>query len=55
MYVGVDPIMFVSTKDSIRSYNLRTKTGNRIENFLEHVIGVSYDALEDRVYWTDVK
>ena len=39
----------------LRSYNVRTNVYRSVANNLNHVIGVAYDGVDDRVYWTDVR
>jgi len=45
----------LSTSTSIRSYNLRTGQGKNIQSNLDHVIGVGFDPVDRRVYWTDIE
>lgn len=58
-----DPQLIFSTKSEIRSINLRSRsywlTASRVvhrqSRNTPHSVGVSYDPIDDRVYWTDVE
>ena len=49
-----DTLMFFATKTEVRGVNLTSQKYFSVEKGLPHVIGVGYDTLEGRVYWTDV-
>ena len=50
-----DTLMYFATKTEGRGFNLTSQKYFSVARGLPHVIGVGYDTLEGRVYWTDVK
>ena len=50
-----DTLMYFATKTEVRGVNLTSQKYFSVARGLPHVIGVGYDTLEGRVYWTDVK
>ena len=49
-----DTLMYFATKTEVRGVNLTSQKYFSVAKGLPHVIGVGYDNLEGRVYWTDV-
>ena len=49
-----DTLMYFATKTEVRGVNLTSQKYFSVAKGLPHVIGVGYDTLEGRVYWTDV-
>ena len=49
-----DTLLYFATKTEVRGVNLTSQKYFSVEKGLPHVIGVGYDTLEGRVYWTDV-
>jgi len=52
---GADVLIYLSTEDSIRSYNVRTNVYRLVLDGLDHVVGIGYDGIDDRLYFTDVR
>ena len=49
-----DTLMYFATKTEVRGVNLTSQKYFSVAKGLPHVIGVGFDTLEGRVYWTDV-
>ena len=47
--------MYFATKTEVRGVNLTSQKYFSVARGLPHVIGVGYDTLEGRVYWTDLE
>jgi len=55
---GQQPLLLFSTKTEVRAMNLtrgEETTYFSVATDLPHVVGVGYDSVEERVYWSDVQ
>jgi len=53
--LGDEPTLYFATKTGVRGLNLRSGSYYPIAWDLDHVIGVGYDGVDGRVYWTSVE
>eukprot|EP00058_Branchiostoma_floridae_P023950 XP_002609440.1 hypothetical protein BRAFLDRAFT_93487 [Branchiostoma floridae] len=51
---GPNPVLVVSSRHDIRTQDLRTGQYNSVVNHLRNTVALSFDSVEERLYWTDV-
>ena len=50
-----DPILFFSTKNEVRGLKINSMEYFAVKKNLPYVIGIGFDSVTERVYWTDVE
>ncbi|XP_078605134.1 vitellogenin receptor-like isoform X4 [Branchiostoma floridae x Branchiostoma japonicum] len=51
---GPNPVLVVSSRHDIRTQDLRTGQYSSVVNHLRNTVALSFDSVEERLYWTDV-